>query len=91
MLIITIYLMFISLRFLMIFMGVSFNIILSWTMWNLNFLATNLIKKRDSYVLYLQLLANAYFDFVKKNVSSQNTARDILVEENEMAGRCSKC
>ena len=41
-------------------------------------------KKRDSYVLYLQLLANAYFDFVKKNVSSQNTARDILVEENEM-------
>ena len=41
-------------------------------------------KKRDSYVLYLQLLANAYFDFVKKNLSSQNTARDILVEENEM-------
>ena len=41
-------------------------------------------KKRDSYVLYLQLLANARFDFVKKNLSSQNTARDILVEENEM-------
>ena len=41
-------------------------------------------KKRDSYVLYLQLLANAHFDFVKKNLSSQNTARDILVEENEM-------
>ena len=41
-------------------------------------------KKRDSYVLYLQLLANAYFDFVKKNLSSQNTARDILLQENEM-------
>ena len=41
-------------------------------------------KKKDSYVLYLQLLANARFDFVKKNLSSQNTARDILVEENEM-------
>ena len=40
--------------------------------------------KRDSYVLYLQLLANVHFDFVKKNLSSQNTARDILVEENEM-------
>ena len=38
----------------------------------------------DSYVLYLQLLANAHFDFAKKNLSSQNTARDILVEENEM-------
>ena len=35
-------------------------------------------------VLYLQLLANAHFDFVRKNLSSQNTARDILVEENEM-------
>ena len=41
-------------------------------------------KKRDTYVLYLQLLANAYFDFVKKNLSSQNTARDILFEENEI-------
>ena len=41
-------------------------------------------KKRDSYVLYLQSLANGHFDFVKKNLSSQNTARDILVEENEM-------
>ena len=41
-------------------------------------------KKRDSYVLYLQLLANGHFDFVKKNLSSQNTARDILVEKNEM-------
>ena len=41
-------------------------------------------KKSDSYVLYLQLLANAQFDFVKKNLSSQNTARDILVEENKM-------
>ena len=41
-------------------------------------------KKRDSYVLYLQLLANGHFNFVKKNLSSQNTARDILVEENEM-------
>ena len=55
----------------------------------LNHVETNLFgdefnKKRDSYVLYLQLLANAYFDFVKKNLSSQNTARDILVEENEM-------
>ena len=39
---------------------------------------------RDSYVMYLQLLANAHFDFVKKNLISQNTARDILVEENEM-------
>ena len=38
----------------------------------------------DSYVLYLQLLANAHFDFAKKNLSSQNTARDILIEENEM-------
>ena len=41
-------------------------------------------KKRDSYVLYLQLLTNAYFNFLNKNLSSQNTARDILVEENEM-------
>ena len=41
-------------------------------------------RKRDSYVLYLQSLANGHFDFVKKNLSSQNTARDILVEENEM-------
>ena len=41
-------------------------------------------KKRDSYVLYLQLLANACFEFLKKNFSSQNTARDILVKENEM-------
>ena len=41
-------------------------------------------KKRDSYILYLQSLANGHFDFVKKNLSSQNTARDILVEENEM-------
>ena len=41
-------------------------------------------KKRDFYVLYLQLLANGHFDFVKKNLSCQNTARDILVEENEM-------
>ena len=41
-------------------------------------------KKRDSYVLYLQLLANAHFDFVRKNLSSQNAARDILVEENEI-------
>ena len=39
-------------------------------------------KFSDS-VLYLQLLANAHFDFVRKNLSSQNTARDILVEENE--------
>ena len=41
-------------------------------------------KKRDSYVFYLQSLANGNFDFVKKNLSSQNTARDILVEESEM-------
>ena len=40
--------------------------------------------KRGSYVMYLELLANAHFDFVKKNFSSQNTARDILVDENEM-------
>ena len=41
--------------------------------------------KRISYVnTYLQFLANACFDFVKKNLRSQNTARDILVEENEM-------
>ena len=38
----------------------------------------------DFYVMYLQLLANAHFDFVKKSLSSQNTARNILVEENEM-------
>ena len=49
-----------------------------------NLYGDKLSKKRDFYVWYLQLLANAYFDFVKKNVSSQNTARDILVEENEM-------
>ena len=35
-------------------------------------------------VLHLQLLANAHFDFARKNLSSQNTARDILVVENEM-------
>ena len=39
---------------------------------------------RESYLMYLQLLANAHFDFVKKNLSSQNTARDILVKENVM-------
>ena len=40
--------------------------------------------KRDSYLMYLQLLANAHFDFVMKNPSPQNTARDILVGENEI-------
>ena len=39
---------------------------------------------KSNYVRYLQLLANAHFDFAKKNLSSQNTARDILVQENEM-------
>ena len=51
---------------------------------NLNLDGLEFNKKRDSYVLYLQSLANGHFDFVKKNLSSQNTARDILVEENEM-------
>ena len=41
-------------------------------------------RERDSYVLYLQSFAKGHFDFVKKNLSSQNTARDILVEENKM-------
>ena len=40
--------------------------------------------ERDSHVIYLQFLANGNFNFVKKNLSSQNTARDILVEESEM-------
>ena len=40
--------------------------------------------KRDSYVWYLQLLAHGHFDFVKKNLSSLNAARNILVEEDEM-------
>ena len=40
--------------------------------------------KRESYLMYLQFLANAHFDFVKKNLSSQNTARNILVKENVM-------
>ena len=40
--------------------------------------------KRESYLMYLQFLANAHFDFAKKNLSSQNTARDILVKENVM-------
>ena len=44
----------------------------------------NLDCKRVSYVEYLQFIANAHFDFSKKNLSSQNTARDILAEENEM-------
>ena len=35
-------------------------------------------------IMYLHFLANGYFDFVKKNLSSQNTARDILAEENEI-------
>ena len=39
---------------------------------------------KSNYVRYLQLLANAHFDFAKKNLSSQNTARDILAQENEM-------
>ena len=39
---------------------------------------------KSNYVRYLQLLANADFDFAKKNLSSQNTARDILAQENEM-------
>ena len=38
---------------------------------------------KSNYVSYLQFLANAHFDF-KKNLSSQNTARDILVQENEI-------
>ena len=33
---------------------------------------------------YLQFLANGKFDFFKKNFTSRNTARDILVEENKM-------
>ena len=41
--------------------------------------------KRDSYLMYLGALANAHFDLKKKNFSSQSTARDILVEENEMS------
>ena len=40
--------------------------------------------ERDSHVIYLQFLANGNFDFETKNLSSQNTARDILVQENEM-------
>ena len=40
--------------------------------------------KRESYLMYLQFLANAHFDFAKKNLSSQNTARNILVKENVM-------
>ena len=40
--------------------------------------------KRDSYLMYLGVLANAHFDLEKKNFSSQSTARDILVEENEI-------
>ena len=68
----------------MSFIGVSFNIIVSWTICISNLDGHEFNKKKDSYVLYLQLLANARFDFVKKNLSSQNTARDILVEENEM-------
>ena len=40
--------------------------------------------RRESYFMYLQFLANAHFDFVKKNLSSQNTARNILVKENVM-------
>ena len=40
---------------------------------------------RDLYVnMYLQFLAHGNFDFVKKNLSFQNTARDVLVQENEM-------
>ena len=39
---------------------------------------------RDFHVFYLQSLANGHFDFVKKNLSSRNTARDILVEEHEV-------
>ena len=50
----------------------------------INFDPDNANYKRDSYVTYLHLLANAHFDFVKKNFSSQNTARDILFEENKM-------
>ena len=42
------------------------------------------LRSRYLYVMYLQFFLNAYFDFVKKNFSSQNTARDILFEENEM-------
>ena len=40
--------------------------------------------ERGSHVIYLQCLANGNYDFVKKNLSSQNTARDILVEESEI-------
>ena len=51
----------------------------------LNYVDSNL--DGDEFIdsdLYLQLLANAHFDFLRKNLSSQSTARDILVEENEM-------
>ena len=51
----------------------------------LHYVDSNLDGDEFSHsVLYLQLLANAHFDFVRKNLSSQNAARDILVEENEM-------
>ena len=42
------------------------------------------VDKRNPHVMYLQFLANDNFDFAKKNLNSQNTARDILVEENEI-------
>ena len=51
----------------------------------LHYVDSNLDGDEFSHsVLYLQLLANAHFDFVRKTLSSQNTARDILVEENEI-------
>ena len=40
------------------------------------------VVERDLPYIYLQSLANGYFDFVQKSISGKNEARDILDEKN---------
>ena len=44
----------------------------------------NFPTTRDWSYIYLQSLANGYFDFIQKAISGKNEARDILDEKNEV-------
>ena len=58
---------------------------LFWSIFQHIFLLTAIITSIDNREnMYLQLLANGSFDFMKKNLSSQNTARDILDDERKI-------
>jgi hypothetical protein len=41
-------------------------------------------ESREIYYIYLQSLANGYFDFVQRTINCKNEARDILDKSNEM-------